>query len=327
MTEQSEQYTQPAPARPPKPATVPTSSLRPNPHNPRMLFDEEPLAALQASIRKVGILVPLTVYKASGSDKFTILDGQRRWICAERLALPEVPINEVSEPSLAQNIVTMFQIHKLRKDWDLMPTALKLGVLMEELDERGDTTLSELTGLDTAVVTRCKKLLSYEERYQDLMLDPDPKNRLKADLFIEMYPIITDRSVTSADWFDRPFAIESLIRKHVEGLSGFRAVTDFRKIKSYLTSARKANQIDELLNRLKLFFKNDDMRISDLEVDEARVHRDADLLSRNITRLTEQISGLDADEFIAEEGLWVVIENLQNIISKKLAEAERRLNG
>jgi hypothetical protein len=30
---------------------VPTSSLRPNPHNPRMLFDELPLKTLEESTR------------------------------------------------------------------------------------------------------------------------------------------------------------------------------------------------------------------------------------------------------------------------------------
>jgi ParB/RepB/Spo0J family partition protein len=89
------------------PASVPTSSLRPNPHNPRMLFDKVPLKTLEESIKKVGVLVPLTVYMADGSDQYTILDGQRRWICARNLGLPEVPINEVAEPSVAQNIVTM----------------------------------------------------------------------------------------------------------------------------------------------------------------------------------------------------------------------------
>jgi ParB family transcriptional regulator, chromosome partitioning protein len=200
MTEDSKQ---PPPVAPPRPQTVRTDTLRPNPHNPRMLFDEEPLATLEASIRKVGILVPLTVYQASGSTKFTILDGQRRWICAQRIGLPEVPINVVTEPSLAQNIVTMFQIHKLRKDWELMPTALKLGVLIEQLDETRDSQLAELTGLDVAVVVRCKKLLSYEEQYQQMMLDPDPNRRLKADLFIEMYPVVTDRSVRKAEWYGR----------------------------------------------------------------------------------------------------------------------------
>jgi len=40
-------------------------------------------------------------------------------MCAQEVGLTKIPVNEVAEPSLVQNIVTMFQIHKLRKDWEL----------------------------------------------------------------------------------------------------------------------------------------------------------------------------------------------------------------
>src|SRR6266849_9080247 len=96
---------------------IPTDELEPNPHNPRRLFDEMPLQTLQTSIDKVGILVPLTVYFAKSRKAWVILDGQRRWICAKRLELKTVTANEVAEPNTVQNIVTMFQIHKLREDW------------------------------------------------------------------------------------------------------------------------------------------------------------------------------------------------------------------
>src|SRR5258708_3461972 len=87
---------------------VPTDSLLPNPHNPRMLFDREPMEELRASIAKVGILVPLTVYWSERHGKFVILDGQRRWTCAKDVPLAKVPVNQVAEPSTVQNIVTMF---------------------------------------------------------------------------------------------------------------------------------------------------------------------------------------------------------------------------
>lgn len=289
-----------------------------------MLFDEEPLQTLEASIRKVGILVPLTVYQASGSKQYTILDGQRRWICAQRIGLPQVPINAVTEPSLAQNIVTMFQIHKLRKDWELMPTALKLGVLMDTLDERGDAALADLTGLDVAVVSRCKKLLSFEAEYQDQMLDPEPDRRLNADLFIEMYPIVTDRSVRSADWFNRRKMIDAFIRKYREKTSGFRAVTDFRKIKSYLTLARKVDRVEDVLGRLQQLIESDQVNISDLEIEAARIHREAETLARTLGRLRLDIVEIDPDSFAAEESLWIEIEKLLVALREKLAEAERR---
>src|SRR5690606_642624 len=113
------------------------------------------------------------VYRDPRRRHYVILDGQRRWICASELRLKSVPVNEVEEPTLVQNIVTMFQIHKLREDWELMPTALKLELLMKETGDRNNKRVSALTGLDEAVVVRCKKLLSYSKEYQDMMLDPD----------------------------------------------------------------------------------------------------------------------------------------------------------
>ncbi|MBY5516210.1 ParB/RepB/Spo0J family partition protein [Rhizobium leguminosarum] len=315
---------QPPPLVPPRPQTVATTSLRPNPHNPRVLFDSEPLATLEASIRKVGILVPLTVYQAAGSRQFTILDGQRRWICATRIGLEEVPINQVTEPSLAQNIVTMFQIHKLRKDWELMPTALKLGVLIKELDENRDAALADLTGLDVAVITRCKKLLSFEGDYQDRMLDPEPARRLSADLFIEMYPVLNDRSVRAASWYNRRQMIDAFIRKQTEKKSGFKSVTDFRKIKSYLTVARAANREDEILGRLHALVENDDITIADLEIEAARIHREAETLTRQLVRLRTEVLSIDPDTFLAEEELWQELEHLLAALRQKLIEAERR---
>src|SRR3954466_748981 len=156
---------------------LPINSLKPNPHNPRMLFDRGDMDILKSSIERVGILVPLTVYREAKTGIYRILDGQRRWMCAQEAGLQKIPVNEVSEPSLVQNIVTMFQIHKLRKDWELMPTALKLELLMSELKEKGDKRLAALTGLDEAGVVRCRKLLSYPKRYQDMMLVPAPASR------------------------------------------------------------------------------------------------------------------------------------------------------
>lgn len=306
------------------PRSVPTGSLIANPHNPRMLFDELPLRTLEDSIRRVGVLVPITVFQATGSSKFTILDGQRRWICAQRIPLAEVPINQVAEPTVAQNIVTMFQIHKLRKDWELMPTALKLGVLMDEMDERRDAPLADLTGLDTAVVTRCKKLLSYEKQYQEMMLYADPEDRIKADFFIELYPIVNDRSVTKASWFDRSFVIENLLRKYQERLSGFKAITDFRKVKQHITVARLADHEDEVIERLHRLITDDNVDIDDLEIDTAKVHRTASILVRTLSKLMGQLREIDSESYFGEEDLWKELETLSDLVSEKLNEADRR---
>jgi ParB family chromosome partitioning protein len=143
-----------------------TEDLHANPHNPRMLFDRLDMTPLRESISRTGILVPLTVYNEKKTGRYYILDGQRRWMCAQEVRLRTVPVNEVAEPTLVENIVTMFQIHKLRLDWELMPTALKLELLMDKVKDKSERRLAALTGLDQAVVVRCKKLLSFPKRYR-----------------------------------------------------------------------------------------------------------------------------------------------------------------
>ncbi len=149
---------------------------------------------LEESISKLGILVPVTVYpKIAGTQdtkrgRFVLLDGERRWRCARELKLPTIPAIIVERPSPEQNILTMFHIHNVREGWQLMPTALKLQTLMEALGETNERKLFELTKLSIGQVRRCKILLTFPKKFQDMMLAP-PSERMKADFFIELQRI------------------------------------------------------------------------------------------------------------------------------------------
>ncbi len=304
--------------------TVPTHNLEPNPYNPRMLFDRAPMAILQDSIEKVGILVPLTVYRDSKKKKFVILDGQRRWTCARELGLKSVPVNEVHEPSLVENIVTMFQIHQLREPWELMPTALTLERLMKELQEKNEAKLAALTGLDRAVVVRCKKLLTFPRSYQDMMLEAEPSDRVKADFFIELYPVITDRDVTKFRWFKRGTFTDTMLERYQRGSPQLRSVTSFRQVKQNITLARKANQIPKLDKQLQRFYESEDVPIEDLAISEAGVVEERDRIIRQATQLEASISSIDAKDFFGEEELWRVLTRLMELIRRKLNQADRK---
>ena len=306
-------------------ATIPTESLQPNPHNPRMLFDREPLDTLRESIKKVGILVPLTVYKGKSQEKYTILDGQRRWMCAKDLGLRNVPANLVAEPDIVQNIVTMFQIHKLREDWELMPTALKLEVLMEKLQERSDRKLADLTGLDQAVVARCKKLLSYSTKYQDLMLDPDPGKRLKADFFIELYAVLHDRTVNKMEWFSKDRFIRRMLEKYKDRNSDLKAVTDFRAMKQHINNAEKARKVPELTKRLREYTEDNSTPMEHLEIEAADIKARVRNLRRSIEKTEDMLRQIDAKEYYGEAGLWDSLERLFQVIRSLLMAADRRI--
>ncbi len=304
---------------------IPTESLEPNPHNPRMLFDKEPLIVLRNSIGKVGILVPLTVYWDDDRESFVILDGQRRWICAKELDMESVPVNVVAKPTLAQNIVTMFQIHKLREDWELMPTALKLEVLMNELDERNEKRLSGLTGLDQAVVSRCKKLLSYPKKYQDLMLDPNPEKRVKADFFIELYPVRNDRLVVKMDWYSKEEFTNKMLTKYRTKASGLKAVTDFRIMKQYVNIARRAGEERKISSKLREFTVDDSLTLDHLAIRSADIFTSARKLLNDIKKIKDDIKQIDTEEYYGEEELWKSLEELIKLIRSKLSAVGRRL--
>lgn len=302
--------------------TLPMDGVKPNPHNPRMLFDREDLHILRESIKRVGILVPLTVYRETRSGDYVILDGQRRWICAQEAGLKTIPVNEVEEPTLVQNIVTMFQIHKLRKDWELMPTALKLELLMRELREKNDKRLAELTGLDEAVVVRSKKLLSYPKRYQDTMLDADPKKRVKADFFIELYPVRNDREVQKFPWFKKDDFTDAMLKKSAAG--GLRSVTDFRIVKQYVNNAVKAKKTPLISKRLQEFADQPVLGPDHLSIESAAVTANAKKLLQSVDKIYSQVNDIDIDEYYGEEALWNRLESLAQLIREKLRALGRR---
>ena len=305
--------------------TLRTEQLQPNPWNPRLLFDKVPLKTLEESIARVGILVPLTVYQRNSDGQFLILDGQRRWMCAQKLQMRTVPVNQVAEPNLVQNIVTMFQIHRLREDWELMPTALKLELLMKELQEKSARKLAELTGLDIAVVTRCNKLLSYPKGFQDMMLDPDPHKRVKADFFIELYPFIHDRVVAKMPGYSRTALTKKMLNKYQSPSGGIKAVTDFRRVKQHIANARKAGKLSVLSHKLKEFVEKVELTPDHLLIPAADVSAQARSLHGKVQKLQEALTDLDVETYVGEEGLWRALESLLHTIRKCLAAAGRRI--
>jgi ParB/RepB/Spo0J family partition protein len=303
---------------------VATAKLFPNPHNPRWLFDRKPMEVLKDSIQRVGILVPLTVYWEKAKKRYVILDGQRRWMCARTIGLNKVPVNQVPEPSLVQNIVTMFQIHKLREDWELMPTALKVEVLMAETGDKNNSRLAELTGLEEAVIVRCKKLISYDRKFQDMMLDPDPKRRIKSDFFIELYAVIHDKDVPKFPWFSRNRFVRQMLVKYQQEPRTIKAVTDFRLVKQHITNARRIKAIPVFSQRLQQFAQDPAISLETLEIEEASVHAEAKTIVKKIGSLHSLIAELDAQQFYGEEGLWKAMSQLLELLQAKLKEADKR---
>lgn len=70
--------------------TVPLDEIRPNPEQPREVFDADGLASLSESIRQHGILTPIVVRRHEG--RYVIIAGERRFRAAGMAGLTEVPV-------------------------------------------------------------------------------------------------------------------------------------------------------------------------------------------------------------------------------------------
>ena len=71
-------------------AELPLDAIRPNPAQPRVVFDEEALAELVTSIREVGLLQPVVV-RPVGPGAYELVMGERRWRASQEAGTGTIP--------------------------------------------------------------------------------------------------------------------------------------------------------------------------------------------------------------------------------------------
>ena len=81
---------------------IEVARIRPNPHQPRVQFDEEALDELADSIRERGVLQPILL-RPEGGD-YMIIAGERRWRAAQRARLHAIPaiVREIDESTTSE---------------------------------------------------------------------------------------------------------------------------------------------------------------------------------------------------------------------------------
>jgi ParB family chromosome partitioning protein len=71
-------------------AELDPASIRPNPRQPRQVFDEDAMAELVHSVREVGLLQPVVV-RPLGDSRYELVMGERRWRAAQQAQLERIP--------------------------------------------------------------------------------------------------------------------------------------------------------------------------------------------------------------------------------------------
>ncbi len=99
---------------------LPPELIRPNPAQPRRIFDEEALQELAASIAAHGILQPLTIRRRGAN--FELVAGERRLRAAKLAGLREVPCIMLSVDEEQSGLLALIE-NLQRRDLDFIEEA------------------------------------------------------------------------------------------------------------------------------------------------------------------------------------------------------------
>lgn len=147
---------------------IPVSSINPNPHQPRVHFDEESLLELSASIAEMGVLQPVLVRPLQDSN-YELVAGERRWRAAKRAGLTTIPA--VVRPTDDVNSVEQALVENLhRQDLTPLEEAAAYQQLIEDFKLTHDQ-LSDRVGKSRSSITNSLRLLGLPPTVQRLLAD------------------------------------------------------------------------------------------------------------------------------------------------------------
>lgn len=140
--------------------------IRPNPYQPRKVFNEESLNELASSIKEHGIFQPVILKKSI--QGYEIVAGERRCRAAKMVGLTEVPAiivdftdQQMMEIALLENIQ--------REDLNAIEEAQAYQTMMEKL-QLNQSQLAKRIGKSRTYITNTLRLLNLPEKIQKYVL-------------------------------------------------------------------------------------------------------------------------------------------------------------
>jgi ParB/RepB/Spo0J family partition protein len=100
--------------------SIMTDRIEADPDQPRKEFDAQEIDNLAASIRDLGIMQPVTVRYIAETDRYRIVDGERRWRAAVQVGLASIPA-VVNDGDLTPDRIMQMQLVANALRCDLSP--------------------------------------------------------------------------------------------------------------------------------------------------------------------------------------------------------------
>jgi ParB family chromosome partitioning protein len=146
-----------------KPQELDIDLLTPNPRQPRVHIEEQPLEELAQSIRTHGVIQPILVRLVQG--RYEIVAGERRWRAAQRAGLLKVPVivRQIEDADLLQ-VALIENIQ--RENLNPIEEAQAYRRLADELGMSQDA-IGQAVGKDRATVANYMRLLKLADEVRN----------------------------------------------------------------------------------------------------------------------------------------------------------------
>ena len=147
---------------------LPIDELRPNPYQPRKVFDEEKLQELADSIKEHGIFQPIIV-KRSSIKGYEIIAGERRVKACKMIGLEKIPA--IVRDFTDQQMMEIALLENLQRE---NLNAIEEATAYKNLLDAMQITQEELAkrlGKSRSHITNMIGLLSLPEEVKDMMIE------------------------------------------------------------------------------------------------------------------------------------------------------------
>ena len=129
--------------------------IRPNPRQPRQVFEEKGLQELAASIRRHGVLQPLTVRRLA--DGWELVAGERRLRAARMAGLERVPCVEVAVDDRESAVLALVE-NLQRRDLHYFEEAEAIAAYLRETGVTQEEAAAQLGRSAPAVANKLRLL-------------------------------------------------------------------------------------------------------------------------------------------------------------------------
>ena len=223
---------------------VDIDKIKPNPNQPRRDFDDETMDELAASIKKIGIIQPVTLHELD-DGMYQIIAGERRYRASLMLGLKSIPayIKTVDD----DNVMEMALVENIQRE-DL--NAIEIALTYQKLIDSQSLTqeqLSERVGKKRATIANYLRLLKLPAELQigikdkkidmgharALVVIPDP------ELQLNIYNRIIKEGLSVR-------RVEAIVKKEIAKLSN--------KSKPKKRVQKTSDEFDVLKDHLSRFF-------------------------------------------------------------------------